>query len=234
MKKLTALLLAIVMTLSLTGCIFRPEIVGTYQAEADLCEMVIEKFDSGTGLTDTNFSMKYYLKEFKILINFEFLKEGTYSITVDNASIQAALLNLHDAAVMMIDDYLFAAAKQEYTNYGFTLESRDDVAALVNMSWAELCTTARGCSLDEYVNQLITNSFGTALSTQYRCEGQFTARRGQLHLSDGLEAEPVEENYETYEIANGIITFTGSVNLEDNTFFSYPYVLTPVSLPTAA
>lgn len=232
MKKLTALLLAIVMTLSLVGCSSKPEISGTYQAEADLSELVIKTFDEGTALTGSAFSLKNYLTEFKVVIHFEFLEDGTYRISVDNGSIQTALQNLNTAATAMIEDYLFAALKEKYTAYGLTIETKDDAAALVNMSWDELCITALGSAPTEYVSKKISDSFAGVLTGQYRCEGRYTAEEGQLHISSGLEALPPEENYETYKISNGTVTFTGAVNLEDNLFFSYPYVLTPVSLAT--
>lgn len=232
MKKLTALLLAIVLTLSLTGCsLFEPELLGSYQTEVDLRDSVITQFDSGTGLSDTAYSLEHYLTAFPIVIRFAFAEDGTYSVTVDKQSIQTALDGLSAAAAAMIDDYLFQATKAKYASYGLTVETREDIAALVNMSWSELCTSILEVPLDSYVNVIITNSFADTLTAEYHCEGRYKAENGQLHLSEHMDIEPSDEIYETYEINGSTVTFTGAVNLEENTRISYPYTLTQVITP---
>lgn len=226
MKKLTALLLAIVMTLGLTGCsLLKPELLGTYETEVDLREPVIEQFDSGTTLSGTAYSLEHYLEAFPVTVRFVFTEERMYSITVDKDSIQSALDGLKAAAAAMIDDYIFDSVKQRYEAYGFVVETRDDVAAYVNMSWDELCTTVLEVPLSNYVDVIITNSFVDTLTAQYCNEGRFNARNGQLHLSEYIDLEPSMEIYETYEISGSAVTFTGGVSLEDNVRIPYPYTI---------
>lgn len=230
MKKLTAILPAIVIFLCLSGCsLFKPEIVGTYQAESDLRDLVIEQFDSGTALSDTAYSLEHYLTEFPVVIRFVFTEDMTYHITVDKQSIQTSVDGLKTAAAAMIDDYVFDGVKQQYERYGFTVETREDVAELVDMSWAELCTLVLEVSPDKYVDVIITNSFVDTLTAEYQCEGQFKARNGMLHLSENPDIKPSKEIYETYEISGSTVTFTGAVNLEENVLIGYPYILTKVS-----
>ena len=229
MKKLTALLLAFVMTLSLTGCsIFKPELLGSYQAETDLRDLVIAQFDSGTGFSDTAYSLEHYLTEFPVTVNFVFTEEGTYSITVDKSSIQKALDGLKAAVAAMIDDYVFDSVKAQYESYGFSIASRDDVAELVNMSWDALCTKVLEVPVSNYVDVMITNSFVDTLTAEYRGEGQFQARNGQLHLSEQIDREPSKEIYETYVIEGSTITFTDGINLEANERIPYPYTIKQV------
>ena len=230
MKKLTTLLLAFVIMLSVTGCsIFKPELLGSYQTEVDLRDLVIQQFDSGTGLADTAYSLEHYLTGFPVTINFVFTEAGTYSITVDKDSIQGALDGLKAAAAAMVDDYVFDGVKAQYESYGFTAETRDDVATFVNMSWSELCTLVLEVSPDKYVDVIITNSFVESLASEYHSEGQFKARKGQLHLSEHIDLLPSDEIYETYVIEGDTITFTGAVNLENNVRIPYPYTLTKIS-----
>ena len=226
MKKLTALLLAIVMTLGLTGCsLLKPELLGTYETEVDLRTAVIQQFDSGTTLSGTAYSLENYLEAFPVTIRFVFTEEGMYSITVDKNSIQTSLDGLKAAAAAMIDDYIFDSVKARYEAYGFVVETRDDVAAYVNMSWNELCTTVLEVPLISYVDVIITNSFVDTLTAQYCNEGYFSARNGQLHLSEYIDLKPSDEIYETYEMDGSTVTFTGGVSLEDNVRIPYPYTL---------
>lgn len=226
MKKLTTLLLAFVIMLSVTGCsIFKPELLGSYQTEVDLRDLVIQQFDSGTGLADTDYSLEHYLTQFPVSINYVFTEDLTYHITVDKDSLQRALDGLKAAAAAMIDDYVFDGVKQRYADYGFIVETRDDVATFVNMSWSELCTLVLEVSPDKYVDVIITNSFVESLASEYHSEGQFKAKKGQLHLSEHIDLLPSDEIYETYVIEGDTVTFTGAVNLENNVRISYPYTI---------
>lgn len=230
MRRIITLLLTLALALSLAGCsLFKPDILGTYQMEIDLSQSVVDIFDEGTLLADSGFSIKYYLPEFKIVVLFEFYEDRTYRMTTQKESVHAAVQTLKSAAANMIDDYLFLALKQQYADYGFTVETRQEAVGYLGMSWDDLYEDVLGQSLDSYVDALVSDSFVTALTADYCSEGQFKARKGQLHLSEDLTLEPSKEIYETYEKTDSFITFTGSVNLPENERIAYPYVITAVN-----
>lgn len=228
MKKLIALLLAAALCFSLTGCFGRPEILGTYHTEVDLYDIVVENFDKGTGLSGTEYSLENYLEEFKVCVSFTFNKDGTYSMEIKSESIATALDQLKAAVLPLMNDRIFSTFKDRFTPYGFTIESQSDIESIVGMTWDEVFSSALGKTAEEFVDTLIDESFVAAVTTDFHSEGKFTAKKGQLRISNSLDTEPPEDRYETYEIDGDTVTITGAVNLEENIFFSYPYVLTKV------
>lgn len=229
MRKITVLLLALVLVVSLAGCGLKPELLGTYETEIDLCDSVITNFDKSAGLSDSAFSLKNHLTDFNLVLRFTFHEDGSYQAFVDRDCLQTAVDNLKIAVTALIDDYLFTALQQQYSNYGLTLENRADMEDLVNTTWENLYVSVLGMSLNEYVDNMISDSFTDVLTAEYCSEGRYIAQKGMLHLSESLTAEPSEEIYECYQISGNTVTFTESVNMEANTLISYPYTLTKIS-----
>jgi len=229
MRKLTALLFAFVLIVSLVGCTYKPELLGTYETKINLSESVIANFGKGAGLSDSAFSLKYYLKDFSVVLRFTFREDGSYQVSVDRDSLQTAVDSLKTAVASMIDDYVFVALKQQYSDYGINLENRADAETLVNTTWEELYVSVLGMSLSEYADSMISDSFADVLTAEYCSEGKYLAKEGMLHLSESLTAEPSEEIYECYQISGNTVTFTEGVNLEANTLIPYPYTMTKIS-----
>ena len=228
MKKITALLLAIAMICTMTGCSQRPELLGVYETEIELTSAIVSAFDNGAGTADTAFSLKNYLTDCNMLLRFTFHKDGTYEAAVDEASVQSAVQTLEQAVDSLLSDYAFAAVKQQLHEAGYEIETRDDLNAFTDQSWDDFCTAILGVPRSEYATQLIADSFSAFPAVQYRSEGRFVAIDGKLHLSERIDAEPSEECYETYTINGSTVTFTGAVNITD-TKTVYPYTLTAVS-----
>lgn len=228
MKKMTALLLAIVLICALGGCSQRPELLGVYETEINLTPAIVTAFDHGAGTADTAFSLKHYLTDCKMLLRFTFREDGTYEAAVDEASVQEVVQALERAVDSLLDDYAFAAVKQQLHEKGFEIETRDDLTAFTDMSWEEFYTTANGIPGSEHAARLVAEAFSAVPAAQYRGEGRYIAMNGKLHLSERIDAEPSEESYETYTISGSTVTFTGAVNVTDSKAV-YPYTLTAVS-----
>lgn len=228
MKKMTALLLAIVLICTLAGCSQSPEILGVYETEIDLTSAIVTAFDTGAGTTDTEFSLKQYLPDCKMLLRFTFREDGTYEAAVDEASVQESVQALEHAVDNLLSDYAFAAAKQQLQEKGFVIETRDDLTTYTDLIWDDFCTAALGIPRSEYAAQLVAEAFSAIPAAQYHGEGKYIAMAGKLHLSERIDAEPSEESYETYIIDGSTVTITGAVNITD-TKTVYPYTLTAVS-----
>lgn len=228
MKKMTALLLAIVLFCTLAGCAQRPELLGVYETEIDLTSAIVTAFDTGAGTADTEFSLKHYLPDCKMLLRFTFREDGTYEAAVDEVSVQKAVQELEHAVDNLLSDYAFAAVKQQLQEKGFEVENRDDLTTYTDLSWDDFCTAALGIPRSEYAAQLVAEAFSAIPAAQYCGEGRYIAMEGKLHLSERIDAEPSEESYETYTVNGSTVTFTGAVNVTD-TKTVYPYILTAVS-----
>ena len=236
MKKFTALLLAVAMLVSLNGCFGPPEIVGTYETEVDLKDLVVENFDRGFGTQDDTLSLANYLSEFSLTLTFVFNQDGTYQISVAPDSIVDSLNHLKSAVLPLMEDLIFHQFQEKFTPFGFGIESHADLEAIVGMTWDEVFQSAFGKSEEQFIADLVDESFIDALTTEFVTEGNFKAKDGKLYLSKSLDTQISEDSYETYKIEDGYITILEAVNVKNAGFFSYPYILTelePLPSPEA-
>ena len=99
MKKLLALLLVLALGLSLAACGgAKSDIVGTWRGKVDMTEYIISKGDADIGavLSDQGVDMPLdsignYLTEFAPVCTYVFREDGTYTFTMDEASMQLVL-----------------------------------------------------------------------------------------------------------------------------------------------
>ena len=91
MKKLLALLLVLALGLSLAACGgAKSDITGTWQGKVDMTEYIVskleEEFASGDDRVELG-SIRDYLGNFAPVYTYVFNEDGSYAVTVDEASL---------------------------------------------------------------------------------------------------------------------------------------------------
>ena len=235
MKKITVLLLAWVLLISISGCskpsidqTEAPAITGTYEMQVDLTDLVIESFDKGMGIQDSDLSLGNFLSPFTLTLVYDFHKDGSYRISVNNDSIAESLKQLASAAVPLMDDVILQQYREAFVPFGFTVERHEDLSRILGMTRDEVFQTATGKSREEFIAQLIDDSFSNVLTTPHIAEGRYKAERGRLYLSNSLDEEVSKNSYEVYHLTEDCIFITKAVNVSSADFFSYPYILTKI------
>jgi len=230
MKKLIALVLAIALTFSLAACGSKgPELLGKYETVIDLTDMIIAEFDKGTGLNDPNLSLANYLDKFEIKVIFEFKEDGTHLQTIDTASLEASMNAFKAAIVPLMDDLLLVSLEQAFGSMGFTVETKEDVEALLKMNWDDIFVQSMGMNMEDFIDRMIDGLSVELFDQQVLAEGKYKAENGKLHLSYSLDEDYIEGAYETYEIDGNTVTITGGVNIEEDEILTYPIVLEKIS-----
>lgn len=229
MKKLIALLLAALMTFSLVGCASGPELLGKYETTIDLTDMIIAEFDSGTGLNDPNLSLANYLDKFEIKVLFEFKEDGTHVQMFDTASLEDSMETFKAAIVPLMDDLLLFSLDQTLGAMGYTIETKEDVEAILNMNWDDIFVQSMGITAEDFIGQMVDELSAELFDQTVLAEGKYKAENGKLHISLSLDEEYLEDAYETYEIDGDTVTITGGVNIEEDEILPYPYTLTKIS-----
>lgn len=228
MKKTISLLMALVLLFALTACSSKPDILGTYKSEFDITELIVTEFDGGADIDGTDLSLGNYLDAFTFTVLFQFNEDGTYSEHIDRASFEASLEDMRNAIVPLMNDLMLQAFIEEFAVYGYTAETREDVETILGMAWDDILPSALGMEMDELLDEMMKGVTEEIDYDETLAEGNYKAEDGKLYLSDGLEYEIDESVYEYYELDGDTVSIVAGVNIEENEYFTYPYVLTKV------
>lgn len=237
MKKALAMLLVMVMVLSLTACGSKKnELVGTWQAKIDMTELIIGEADAGLAEVLASMdcevelnSIGDYVDAFEPVWIFVFNEDGSYSLTVDEASL-CAELESYKAGLEGYFRYFFAELlSQTLVDLGVVeqVNSEEELEAILGVSLDEAITESMGMELGDYVNQVIDEELGGSaeIAEMFNSEGKYKAKDGKLWLSAGLEYNVDVELYDYYSISGNTLTIeVGTAGQEDETAMLYPLV----------
>lgn len=220
MKKCLALLLAMILTVSVFGCAAEPKLQGSYRAEFDMTDVVVDALDGTENYESPDFPFSRYIPSFTVALIFRFNEDGTYRICVDTEALRASLDAVESAMSTMLDDMIRSTIETQGPALGIEsngpLNLDDTFLQLIRDTFNEL-------------NKDAINGVFDSLSAAYVLEGKYTAQDGKLYLSFDAAAEPLESSYITYEMGeDGSVTFTGIVGM-DLFDLSFPYTLAKIS-----
>ena len=185
-RMILCMILALCLVLSLTACSKKPAVLGTWSTTVDLADDMKQEIQ---GSDAESFLEGFTLDSFPLVLNADFLEDGTYSITVDRASGETAFAGLQEA--------LKAPLLSFYESLGW------DVAAM-------------GIDIDAAVekvfNEEATAQFydGLEVSGKYRLDGD------TLYLSTSTDEDPGEDIHAAVQIADGKLTSTEITGLTES------------------
>lgn len=208
MKKMIAVLLALVMLLALAGCSdsSTDSIVGTWEATVN-STAILDQLMEGM---DEELQSYFELGEFTYTMNITFRDDGTYATAMDEASVVAAV----DSLVASLEEGMIKAMEAQFAEMGIDMTVEEALAA-TGMTIADLMT---GIDAETIVAELTTGT-----------EGNYKAEEGKLYLSASLETTVDETIYDTFTLDGDKLTLTEHFGSEDDQTFAaemYPMVFT--------
>lgn len=182
MKKVYQLILSVLVVfaliLSLTGCDEQKKFVGSWETTIDMTDFINQE------ITDDE-EMAEYLKieEFELVLKMTFKEDGTYKAFIDENELEKTLVlvkeDFKEGMNKYFEDYI------DSMGLGLTV---DEVFE------------ASGVSMDSLVEEAFGDELYGSLTDELASEGNFKVKDGKLYLSDGLDNDIDEDEYDTYEI----------------------------------
>lgn len=242
MKKLLALLLVLALGLSLAACGgAKSDITGTWQGRIDMTEYIVSKgaADIGAVLSDQGVDMPLdsignYLPEFAPVCTYVFREDGTYTFTMDEASMQLVLEG-YQAGVEAYFRYFYAQVLcQTLVELGMAdqVNGVEELEAILGVSLDEAISEMVGMELRDFIGQIVEEELGTAqeMAGKINSEGKYKTKDGKLWMSSGLEYDVDPESYDYYSIAGNILTIEeGSPSEGEASTVIYPLVLEKIA-----
>lgn len=214
MTKVLSVVLVLAMVLMLGGCgaSDKDALLGTWQAKLDMTDLFNESLLAGTGE-----EMGAYMKveDFTLTVNLTFNSDDTYAMVLDETAL--------DATVAGLRSDLQAGLEQYFADY--------IAAAGMEMSVEDMLA-ASNTSMEELMDQIVTQELIDTLVSDIASEGKFKAKDGKLYLSAGLEYEVDPNVYETYELNGTSLTlkeYISTEEVDDITKSMYPMNFTKIS-----
>lgn len=209
MTKLTALVLALLLALSLTGCADDHEkMVGVWETEVEFAQV----FNNALGNAENAEYLKVDSLKLKMVLTFR--EDSTYSMVADPASVDAAMAGLRQTLKDGMEAYLVDTVAATGLNLGI-----NDIMDMLNTD------------LNTLVDQVLTPELIGSVTGIMDAEGQYLAEHGKLYLSDSPDKEIDETVYETYileEKNNKLILVTPNTT-DAYTDLLYPLEFTAVT-----
>lgn len=212
MKKRIAMILCLVMALSLVLCGCGSEkdaLVGTWTGTMDMAELVNAGMVEGLGADAAELAEYMEVETLEITVTMTFNDDDTYSLVVDEASIDAAMHGMVEDVTNGLIQYfedMLAAEGLDMTV--------DELLAYSGMSIDTLA--------EEMYNSIATEDMFDGLNS----EGNFKVSDGKLFLSDGLDYAVDEAIYEMYTIEGNTLTIDKGTATDEYEDYIYPMVFT--------
>lgn len=218
MKKLFSVALCLILSFSMlftmTGCFGeQSKYIGTWKGTLDMTDIVAEELANDEEMGDY-----FTITDFSIVMNLEFNDDGTYSMWVEEESIEEAMDKMIDDLTLGMEDYL----TDYFASEGITVTVQEALDAL-GMTMDELME-------DSFDNEMMDKTIDEMLN-EIKGEGNFKVDGDKLFLSDGLEYAVDENAYEICEISGDILKLLEGVGYKDGGPFAelYPVTFTRVS-----
>lgn len=189
MKRIFAFLLVLCMTAAaLTGCGDTKKLLGSWQAQLDLTDAMQQ------ALQLEGFSEDYQVESFQVTATLTFLEDHTYTLALDEASVEAA----SEALLKKLEEHMLKAME-------------DELAALGLTATLEQLFEHTGIDLDTLFSKMrqtfADSKLAENLAEQVAATGQFKLSDGKLYLSADPQAEP-ESDHVGYTLEENRLTLS--------------------------
>ena len=142
----------------------------------------------------------------------QFNSDGTFSMTLDEASIDAAL----NSVLQSVKDGTIAMLEAQIAEYGMEMSVEEMLAA----SGTDLDTL-----MAEMEAQMNLPGLAAQIISEAAGEGKYDAKDGKLFLSAGLDYLPDPECYEVYTLEGNVLTLVEYVGTDSDGSFDGLYPL---------
>lgn len=175
LTKLTVLLLALVMVLSLCACGGKDDagkaLIGTWALDCDLADAMADEL--GSDYADFNAPLK-------LTILFDFNEDGSYKMYIEEGSFTDSFSSWMDAFIDYSVDMMYDMFEDAY---GLSKEDADD-----------LVLESYGMSMEEYMREEMSAAIDiNALVREMESSGTYETKSNKLYLAEG--SSKIDENY---------------------------------------
>lgn len=181
LTKVTVLLLALVMVLSLCACGGNDAgkaLVGTWALDCDLADAMADEL--GSDYAD-------FSAPLKLTILFDFNEDGTYKMYIDESTFTDSFNSWVDAFL----DYSVDMLYDTFEAQGLTKEEAD---SLVMENF--------GMSIEDYMRETVASSLDAgALAREMETTGNYETKGNKLYLAEG--SSKIDESYYDIFTVNG-------------------------------
>ncbi|MGN0982044.1 MAG: hypothetical protein ACI4O0_04035 [Candidatus Limivicinus sp.] len=237
MKKLLALLLVLALGLSLAACgSAKSDIIGTWQGRVDMTEYIVSKLDrayeeafaSGDDGMEL-VSIRDYLGNFDPVYTYVFNEDGSYALTVDEASLHDQIEEFK-TGLEAYSRYIFAELlSMTLVELGMAeqVNGMEELEAIMGVSLDEAISEIVGMELRDFIGQIVDEELGTAqkMAGKINVEGKYKAKDGKLWLSSGLEYDVNPELYDLYSVSGSTLTIEAGTVSQGEVALAFPLVL---------
>lgn len=195
MKKLTALLLALVLALGLTACTRNDtkKLAGTWTYRADITERINQRVKEALELEQVSPDAAV-----SVYLTFTVTPDGAYTLALDTASIEKDRAAYMEALRPVLAEALYVQAEDE----GYTREQYDEALESLGM-------TAEDCA-DTIIAAFDLNTFLTLLRGSHDSDtisaGYCKAEEGRLYFSSTTDFSGAD--FAGYALSGDTMTWT--------------------------
>ena len=214
MKKITAMLLCLVLVLSLCACGAKENLVGTWKANIELADLMNKEI-AASG--DEAMAEAMNLESFQLPLILELREDGTCTMKVDPEAMAASADKLAADLTEGLKAYFVTMLQQQ------GLEVEDPTEFLTTM----------GLDLDALVAEMKDQFLSEETFAEFTMESKYKAEDGKIYFSDDLESEINADEYNTYTLKGDTLTLdVGNMVIEegqeDMAAYMFPMTLTRV------
>ena len=210
-RTVVSVLMLLSMALILVSCGSsgdKEKFVGTWEANVNLTDFVNEQFQAGFDQVGEDASEYFNIDEFEFKMLFTFNDDDTYSISVDEDSLNNSVETI----------------KGNFKD-GFTAYVEDMIASMgLEMSVDEMMAMS-GMSMDDVINAGFGDEIIGGMIEEFEVNGNWDAKDGKLYTTESVNDDIDENSYELYEITSDGIKLSEPEGVEDELGI-FPIVLT--------
>lgn len=212
MKKITAMLLCLVLVLSLCACGAKENLVGTWKANIELADLMNKEI-AASG--DEAMAEAMNLESFQLPLILELREDGTCTMKVDPEAMAASADKLAADLTEGLKAYFVTMLQQQ------GLEVEDPTEFLTTM----------GLDLDALVAEMKDQFLSEDTFAEFTMDSKYKAEDGKIYFSDDLESEINADEYNTYTLKGDTLTLdVGNMVIEegqeDMAAYMFPMTLT--------
>lgn len=218
MKKCIAVLLIMVLMVSvllgMSGCSSEEKepLIGKWCCQLDLTEQIRQEFAA-----DEETAEYLSLDSFVLTLEMEFKEDDTFTLRVDEKSVDAAIEGLLSCITEGMSRYL---EDMMYEKTGLKM-SAEEVLESMELTMEDLIAQMFPEESVEALREQVTSGFTK--------EGRFAVEEGKLFTSAGIDYDVDPEVYETYTLASDVLTILDYVGPEAPDEQLYPMVFKKVN-----
>ena len=242
MKRVLAQLLVLAIGLSLAACGGgkKSDIIGTWQGKIDMTEYIVSKLDRGFEETFASgedgvelTSVRDYLGSFDPVYTYVFNEDGSYALTVDEASLHDQIEEFKTGLEAYCRYFYAEVLSMTLVELGMAdqVNGVEELEAIMGVSLDEAINEMVGMELRDLISQAVEEELGTAqkMAGKINSEGKYKTKDGKLWMSSGLEYDVNPELYDLYSVSGGTLTIEVGPVSQGEVALAFPVVLQKIA-----